>query len=167
MRSLDLLYSRHPDDPSDDDIDVEDVTRLIQMRNQARRKREFRRADRIREKLKTKHHVYVIDQTRTWSTNRSNLSCIRVMKVATREDLGLMGHGYSLYKNAGKSITPLPEDSMHELILERMQCKKTGDFTRADLIQQELIDAYVELDDRKKLWRADGIRFVRDQHTQK
>lgn len=153
-------YHRHPDDPTDDDIDVESIEDLIAQRNNAKRDRDFRRADGIRSQLKFNFRVVLNDRDCTWSTNSANVGPIRPMRHSLADDLGQTGHDYKLYHLAGNSISSLSEDMIHQLIAERMKCRLDRDFDRADAIQQQLIDAFVQLDDHRKLWRADGTRFV-------
>lgn len=153
------VYSRHPDDPTDDGIAVEDIQRLINKRNHARRNRDFMIANRTRTQLITEYGVVLNDQERTWSTNPANVGRNKSMNYVRVEDFGPTGHDYKRAENAGKSISPLPEDLMHELIAERRHCKLNRNFRRADEIQQQLNDMHVQLCDDNKLWRSDGKRF--------
>ena len=84
--------------------------------------------------------------------------------AASRYDVfpKLADHDYFPYAEAGLSISTLDEDSIHQLIAERLQCRINRDFDRADAIQQKLNDAHVHLDDLRKLWRCDGKRFPHD-----
>ena len=52
-------YRRHPDDPTDDDLDVEEIERIIEERNDAKRDRDFELADNT-----------ILDYVRKNSTNR-------------------------------------------------------------------------------------------------
>lgn len=151
-------YRRHPDDPTDDDLDVEEIERIIEERNDAKRDRDFELADNIRDQLVSEHHVVLNDRERTWSTNPANAG--RLGTSSPAEDFGPNGHDYKLYDQAGQSISPLKEKSIHDLIAERLRCKLARDFVRADQIKMELIDAHVQLDDDNKLWRSDGKRFL-------
>jgi hypothetical protein len=152
-------YSRHPDDSTDDDIDVTEVEKLLEERNEAKRDRDFALADSIRDDLKKHHGVYVDDKERTWSTNVANSGRLGVRNTST-EDFGPTGHDFELCDQAGPSISALSKESIHKLISERLHCKLSRDFDRADEIKKQLNDANVQLDDRAKLWRADGRRFL-------
>ena len=160
MNTVDSSYTRHPDDPADDSIDVGEIYRLIKKRDDARRKRDFKLADSICTKIRLEYGVFLIDQERIWSTNLANVERSNAERNPPSGDYELTGHDYALYKRAGTSVSPLGEDRIHELIAERTRCKLNHDFTRADAIQQQLMDAHVQLDDHKKVWRPDGIRFV-------
>ena len=156
-------YSRHPDDTdtnNNDGIDVEEINRLINERNNARRSRDFDIANRVVTQLKSEYGVVLNDQERTWSTNPANMGRFKPLNNTSTEDFGPTGHDYKLLEKAGKSITQLHEDFIHSLIAERLQCKKNRNFDRADAIQQQLNDAHVQLDDGNKLWRPDGKRFA-------
>ena len=152
-------YSRHPEDPTDDGIDVKEIERLIEERIAAKRVRDFNRADSIRSQLKFDSQVVLNDKDRTWSTNSANVGPIRPMRNPPVDGWGGIGHSYTLHRLAGPSISTLTEDAIHQLIAERVKCRLDRDFDRADEIQRQLVDAHVQLDDRKKLWRSDGVRF--------
>jgi hypothetical protein len=151
-------YSRHAEDPKDDGAAVEEIERLLEERVEAKRDHNFDLADSIHDQLRSEHGVVVNDRDRTWSTNPAKSG--RFGATNAVEDFGPTGHDYTLYDKAGKSISPLKEDSIHELIAERLRCKLSRDFQRADEIKLELNDAHVQVDDTNKLWRSDGKRFT-------
>ena len=137
-------YNRHTDEPTTGNDDPQDETQ-----NDAKQSRDF--------------HDTVRD--RSISTDPVNLErSDTTRKVPENEKSRPEDHGYSLHRKAGPSITPLNVDLMHQLITDRIQCRLNRDFARADAIQQQLMDAHVQLDDRNQLWRSDGIRFVPDGH---
>lgn len=148
-------YVRHLDDPTDDNIQIDEINRLIYERNHARRDRDFDKANSIRTELKSQHGVVLNDQERTWSTNPANVGRFR-----PTEDFGPTGHDYKLSEKSGRSISYLHENMIHDLISERLHCKLHRKFERADIIEKQLNDANVQLDDQNKVWRHDGKRFA-------
>jgi hypothetical protein len=91
-KNLGFDYSRHPNDPTDDDIDIDGINRLLRVRHDARRKQEFDLADNIRAQLKTKHRVFVVDHDRTWSTIPANVGITRTLKSTSVDDSGPIAH---------------------------------------------------------------------------
>jgi hypothetical protein len=160
-------YRRHPDDPAADDADVQEIDRLIRKRNVARRNRDFTLAGNIRTELKSVHRVIVNDRDHTWSTNPTHAERAKAGSKPTLQAYAATVHGYTLHKLASASLSPLREEVIHHLIAERNHCRVNRDFTRADIIHQQLMDAHVQLDDRRKLWRPDGIRFLPDGYEYK
>jgi hypothetical protein len=73
-------------------------------------------------------------------------------------------HNYQLSPDAGPCSSSLPETDIHELIEKRMRCRWRQDFKTADRIRLELSDAGVFVDDKKKEWRADGIKYFHYNH---
>lgn len=59
------------------------------------------------------------------------------------------------------TICTLPEDVIHDLIRERMECKFARNFHDADRIQLELEGNGVDVHDGFKEWRADGETWGR------
>jgi hypothetical protein len=66
------------------------------------------------------------------------------------------GHDYSQLGQIDTSVCTLSEDEIHSMIRERMKCKFARDFRTADQIEQDLMNAGVEVHDGFKEWRADG-----------
>jgi cysteinyl-tRNA synthetase len=63
---------------------------------------------------------------------------------------------YEMSPGAGPSLSVLPDPEIYRLIAERLQCRLSRDFQRADSILAELTSAGVRLDDGRREWRADG-----------
>lgn len=74
-----------------------------------------------------------------------------------------------------ESICNLSETKIHDLVRERRECRlntnfgsfatkdeKDVDYERADSIREELRTCGVHIDDRAKVWRADGKSFVNE-----
>jgi cysteinyl-tRNA synthetase len=66
-------------------------------------------------------------------------------------------HDYVLAHDAGPNASKLSLDVIDKLLGERLQARIAGDFDAADQIRDELIQAGVFVDDKKKKWRADGV----------
>jgi hypothetical protein len=66
---------------------------------------------------------------------------------------------YSYAPDAGPMNSSMSEEEIKGLIRERLTCKLNRDFDAADSIKADLEDVGVYVDDRNKLWRADGKTF--------
>eukprot|EP00592_Proboscia_alata_P014574 CAMPEP_0194396522 /NCGR_PEP_ID=MMETSP0174-20130528/125039_1 /TAXON_ID=216777 /ORGANISM="Proboscia alata, Strain PI-D3" /LENGTH=772 /DNA_ID=CAMNT_0039192605 /DNA_START=264 /DNA_END=2579 /DNA_ORIENTATION=- len=77
-----------------------------------------------------------------------------------RETFGPHGHDYTLSREAGPSVVQIPEGEIHAKIAERLMAKMNRDVETDDRIQLILSEEGVYIDDRRKVWRADGVRFV-------
>ena len=152
--TFDSKYQRHPGDPTDDGLEIEEIEQLLVERSNAKRDRKFELADRIRDQLISEYGVMLNDRDRIWSTNSDNIG------FSPAQDFGPTGHDYTLYGRAGPSISPLSEDSIHKLISERLIFKLNKEFKRADQLKSELMNAQIHIDDDNKLWRADGKKFL-------
>ena len=75
------------------------------------------------------------------------------------------GHDYTQLGQIDTSICTLGEGEIHSMIRERMECKFARDFRTADQIEQELMNAGVEVHDGFKEWRADGQSWRRSQRA--
>jgi cysteinyl-tRNA synthetase len=154
-------YTRHTNDQKKDneDLDIEAIEALIEERNNAKRERNFARADAIRNDLNRIHGVYLRDRERLWSTDADSFLGYLGSSARMLKKFGPTGHDYQLCDDAGPSISPLSNDEIHNLIAERLHCKLNRKFYRADEIKQELVAKDVAIDDHNKLWRADGVRI--------
>jgi len=145
-----------------EDVNVDVVNALIRERNQFRKAGNFEEADAMRSALLEEHGVIVQDKTRTWrsgcSSSRNNQRPNRT--TSTPKDFGPNGHDYRLAEDAGPSITSLSEDEIHAMIAERLQCKLNRDYDAADAVHEQLFQNDVLIQDRRKLWRADGQTFA-------
>lgn len=63
-----IEYQRDPDDADAPNLDVKAVQDLLNIRDKARRKRDFQLADELRDELIEGYGVYVNDVLRSWST---------------------------------------------------------------------------------------------------
>lgn len=73
------------------------------------------------------------------------------------------GHDYTQLGQIDTSVCTLGEGEIHSMIRERMECKFARDFRTADQIEQDLMNAGVEVHDGFKEWRADGQTWRRSQ----
>ncbi len=73
------------------------------------------------------------------------------------------GHDYTQLGSIDTSVCTLGEGEIHSMIRERMECKFARDFRTADQIEQDLMNAGVEVHDGFKEWRADGQTWRRSQ----
>lgn len=184
-------YEREVDDQPSldaaaaDDIDLDEINRLIFERNEARSEMRFEEADAIRDELMRGHGVRLFDNERAWRSGQTPTP--RGMRLTTHNrrgggggggdrreprdgesggkrnfDFGPRGHDYVLSADAGPNASPYDEDEIHVHIAERLQAKLVHDFAKADKIQAQLMDAGVFMQDRRKEWRADGQAYAND-----
>eukprot|EP00577_Skeletonema_sp_RCC1716_P006963 CAMPEP_0113388356 /NCGR_PEP_ID=MMETSP0013_2-20120614/9039_1 /TAXON_ID=2843 ORGANISM="Skeletonema costatum, Strain 1716" /NCGR_SAMPLE_ID=MMETSP0013_2 /ASSEMBLY_ACC=CAM_ASM_000158 /LENGTH=560 /DNA_ID=CAMNT_0000271339 /DNA_START=128 /DNA_END=1810 /DNA_ORIENTATION=- /assembly_acc=CAM_ASM_000158 len=73
------------------------------------------------------------------------------------------GHDYTQMGPINEAVCTLSEDEIHSMIRERMECKFARDFRTADQLEQDLMNAGVEVHDGFKEWRADGQSWRRSQ----
>mmetsp|Transcript_15097 Transcript_15097/g.36970 ORF Transcript_15097/g.36970 Transcript_15097/m.36970 type:complete len:539 (-) Transcript_15097:6-1622(-) len=76
-----------------------------------------------------------------------------------KRDFGPNGHDYNLAADAGPNTSTLSDQEIHQMLAERLECKLNRDYPTADGIQDELRNAGVAINDKRKLWRADGAMF--------
>ena len=117
----------------------EEVHHWLAERWQRKISQEFADADRIYDEL-YQSGVFVDDEAMEWRAD------------------GIY-HTYRPTPDAGPISSTLPVDEIHTLIGKRMRHKKFRDFVKADLIMQYLRGAKVHLNDKKREWRADGVRY--------
>lgn len=107
--------------------------------------RDFEQADNILDELET-IGVQVNDKVKQWRA------------------IVLNEHGHEYRQVEGTTIDPrvctLTEKQMHQLIRDRMHCKHARNYHDADSIERRLRRFGVEVCDRAREWRADGVRMV-------
>ena len=159
------------------DLSETEIHDLISDRNEQRRMREFDRADDIRDELK-RHGVYIHDKAKAWradgGTSFPSFTHEREQKLNTfgHDKHGSeieFGHDYTqVGKPINKSVCDLSLTEIHNLICDRIQCKRNGDFQGADKIQEELKRHGVAIHDDAKAWRADGGKtFPKKQNNRR
>lgn len=151
-------------------VDLDAVNDLIAERLVLRKTGRYDEADAMRDELMAKHGVMVRDKERVWRSGCSaNGSGRRFSSDRNQDsrgsgrfrqkDFGPNGHDYNMARDAGPINSPLSEEKIHALIAERLQCKLNRDYSTADAIQAELLEAGVNMLDKKKEWRADGATW--------
>jgi len=145
-------------------VDAGAVDALLSERLQYRKRGDFDAADDLRDRLQSEHAVSVNDRKKTWGTGSpySNDGRSHSRGRGARRphrDFGPNGHDYASAPAAGPFSSALSEAEVHAALAERLVAKLRRDFTVADRIQFELAGAGVFMDDRNKLWRADGVPF--------
>ena len=142
----------HPDHDylRDDDgscaVDLDAVNGLLAERLDAKRDRDFPRADELRDELMRAHGVRVWDRERTWSAQPKN-------SFRRREPRPLPeAHDYA---RGGDLAAPVDAAAVDALLLARMHAKMGRDFGRADALREELSrDHGVRVHDGTKTWIA-------------
>ena len=110
------------------------VEKLLQERSDAKRDKEFRKADRIRDRLEADFKVRIDDRAREWHVVSEN-------------------YAMNPFSEIEEDTRALIED----LIVERAVAKLERDYETADAIRDELADVYgVLIDDRVREWRIIG-----------
>jgi len=153
-------------------IDVDAVNALLQERVDARKLGDYDLADSIRDQLMTEYGVRVWDRERVWRSGCSARGSgsrrpsgdrfgDRRSRNRQREfkDFGPLGHDFVQSPDAGPIQASFDETEINELLAERLQCKLSRNFRRADQIQAQLSEGGVYVHDGKKEWRADGTLF--------
>ena len=69
------------------------------------------------------------------------------------------GHDYLPSPDQGPHASVLAIPEIHDLLAERLECKLSRNFRRADAIQNELFENGVYVHDGFKEWRSDGSPF--------
>jgi len=145
-------------------VDAVAVDALLSERLSYRKRGDFDAADDLRDRLQSEHAVSVNDRKKTWGTGSPYSSGGRSNSPGRgprrpHRDFGPNGHDYAPAPAAGPSSTAMSEAEVHAAIAERLVAKLRRDFGTADRLQFELAGAGVFMDDRNKLWRADGVPF--------
>eukprot|EP00933_Yihiella_yeosuensis_P043016 TRINITY_DN37718_c0_g1_i1.p1 TRINITY_DN37718_c0_g1~~TRINITY_DN37718_c0_g1_i1.p1 ORF type:complete len:365 (+),score=68.21 TRINITY_DN37718_c0_g1_i1:93-1187(+) len=125
------LFTAGPSECPLSDMEIQD---RIQQREEARRSKDFGRADSIRDELRSLG-VEVNDKESLWRTSSGR---------------GCTFSGAPL--PAGGSFTPV--DEIKRLINERERLRASQDFVNADEVRRQLSAMGVEVFDNEKRWRA-------------
>ena len=127
------------------------IQEQLDERAAAKRDRDFRTADDIRENLLQQFDVSVNDKMKLWSVGG-----------AFEEAGGKTRAARGVYTRRGGGN--LSEDAVAEiqdLLMERYQHKKNRDFEAADYIRDDLMNRYdVKIDDRSSEWRVDTDEYA-------
>jgi cysteinyl-tRNA synthetase len=148
-------------------VDEGAIMELLRQRGEAKKNRDFDKADAIREDLLINFSVAVDDRERMWRTGASASGSGRMFggkdrsprKERKPRNFGPNGHDYYLSEDAGPNASSMSDEQIHKLLAERLQAKMSRTFDIADKIQMQLIDSGVYVHDALKEWRADGIPY--------
>lgn len=126
------------------------VQEQIDERSTAKRDRDFRTADDIREYLLQQHDVSIDDKMKLWSVGG-----------AFEEKGGRTQSARGVYvRRGGGDLSEEAVAEINELLMERYKHKKTRDFEQADAIRDDLEERYsVRIDDRSSEWRIETDEY--------
>ena len=116
--------------------DVSEVERLLNERLDAKRARDYNRADLAHQRL-TAMSVQLDDRRRTWS----------VVHAAG-------------YRREGPENPAVDDAVVEDLLVQRLAAKRARDYDTADELQFEIKKMGVWLDNRSRVWRWKGTRDV-------
>jgi cysteinyl-tRNA synthetase len=144
--------------PSISPLSDDEIHNLIAERLRCKLNRDFERADEIKVDLLAKD-VAIDDLNRMWRADG-----VRIF-VAKGRNSKL---DYTYAPDAGPSQATMTDEEVAKLLADRQKCRFNYDFDDADLIRSDLWEAGVQIDDKNRLWRADGKSFRnenRDGHN--
>jgi len=127
-------YSRLEGD--DAPCDLEKVEKMLAERSEAKRTKEFEKADELRVTL-SEMGISIDDRTRTWY-------------VRTRPDVS--------FSRRKDDNTPIDVEKVTALVNERANLRLDKEYAKADKIKFELWDMGVNLDDAKKEWYVGKVK---------
>jgi len=117
--------------------DVSNIQQLLEERFEAKRARDFGKADAIRSELYDVYNVNVDDKSNEWRVLSEDYAQTRPEKGATRR------------------LTNDEVRLVETIIMKRAILKKEKAYEKADAIREKLEDTYsVVVDDKKKEWRV-------------
>ena len=153
------------------------VHELIAQRLQAKKAREFARADELRGVLLRECGVEVFDAKKFWKVVAAvapdNTAAAATAQQQQRQPAARDGAQHKLpvvaaaslsaahgYTRAGSDTARVADEPrVHALLLQRLQAKKSHEFERADALREELLREHgVEIFDKTKFWRVAGGR---------
>lgn len=141
-------YVRRGGDHGLSEDTITEIAGVVELRAQAKRKKDFLSSDELSKKLKTKYGVHMNDKQREWSLSFVN----------SEEEEGLT----SVY--VPSPIAPLdgPTHTMDEeskaliqkRLTDRLVARRSRDYALADFIRDKLQEEYsVVIDDRTREWK--------------
>ena len=155
-RGRDEPYKRLPDEAGGDDFPSdsarETAEALVAERAACRVSRDYQRADQIRDELRrAPHFVYISDKDRTWRRCSGGGPPPGDRDRPPRRDEPYR----RLPDEEGATVLDdAARDAVERLVAERLQCKVSRDFRRADEIRDELRDNHlVYVSDKDRTWR--------------
>ena len=163
-------------------VDEERIFELLERRDECRRRKDWRGADRLKDELNDVYGVVVNDRDRSWSMRAQpvpppngsgkypNTPAPGVGGVTGGQFRGAMAHPASQpptpqaqhdYTRSSNDRHPVDAARVDVLISARMNAKITRDFDRADQVRMELRQLGVEVHDRDKSWFVDRPELAR------
>mmetsp|Transcript_2581 Transcript_2581/g.3762 ORF Transcript_2581/g.3762 Transcript_2581/m.3762 type:complete len:661 (-) Transcript_2581:103-2085(-) len=153
-------YRRDPRDDLTVPMDEVTILKLLGTRVLARRRKDFKEADRVDRELRNMHGVYAYDKDRIWTTQKIPPGSFLRRKARQAEVARKKQFGSAPYTQVGDEIDtiicPFTVDEIYSLLSRRLQCRMEGKFEVADAIKFELIVNGVRFSDGLRQWRADG-----------
>ena len=127
------------------------IQEQLDERAAAKRDRDFRTADGIRENLLQEFDVSINDKMKLWSIGG-----------AFEEAGGKTRAARGVYtRRGGGNLSEEAIAEIQDLLMERYQHKKNRDFESADYIRDDLMNRYdVKIDDRSSEWRVDTDEYA-------
>lgn len=127
-----------------------------------RRERDFTGADAVRDVLADEYGVTVHDREEEWFVDAGRGGNRGGSRAApSTEEFGKLGHDYKRLEEDGAPLSAADFEPINALLAARLLAKLERRFSEADLLLEELQSLGVAVDDRRKLWRADGVDFKR------
>ena len=143
-------------------VDEERVFALLEQRDECRRRKDWRGADRLKEELDSVHNVVVNDRERSWSIRTvpeapppPAFGQFRGGVPPPAPQIAQLPRASHDYTRSSNDRHPVDTARVDTLIAARMNAKITRDFDRADALRMELRQLGVEVHDRDKLWFVD------------
>lgn len=135
---------------SDAPDDGATIQKLVDQREDARKRRDFDEADEILDVLRATYDVFIDDKLRQWSIGGS---------------FDKPGRGppddSPFQRRGGGDLTKEQEATIAKLVEERNNAKRDKDFGKADRIRDRLGDEFlVRVDDRSREWRVVTAEYV-------
>ena len=163
-------YTRDPNDKDDQyegsKLDVLKINKLLVKRSEYKKKSFFQKADSIRDYLESQFGVSINDKTRIWSTQwtqkskkkdkQKHFSQKRATMSTQKKRVGFQQIGGPI----DTMQCQLSEEEIQTLLRERSKARRERNFQKSDAILQQLKLQYVFVDDKLKVWRADGLPIV-------
>ena len=128
------------------------VQEKLNERAEAKRDRDFRTADGIREDLLREFDVSVNDKMKLWSVGG-------VFEEAGGGESSRPARGVYTRRGGG-DLSGDQVAEVQDLLMERYKLKKNRDFDAADAIREDLRDRFeISIDDRSSEWRVDTDEY--------
>lgn len=142
------------------DEDIMAVSKLVEDRSYAKRRKEFHRSDAMTDILKTKYNVKVDDKNREWSVSvKYDAESDADADVIADHTM----HNTHIYVPSPLAPLDHPTHTMSDEVKaqiaqrlsHRVSCRKKKDYSSADKIRDELMEQYsIAIDDRTREWKV-------------